>query len=129
MEKDDPDLYATALRECQEEIGIEPSRVELLGRLSEVYIPLSNFNITPFVGTVTDISSFSLSRNEVAEVYLAPLPLLFDDTKKTSCTFYRHDYPIVASGYQLEDHFVWGATAMILSELEMLLRENMFQGE
>lgn len=115
---------STALRECQEEIGVPPEEVTIMGRLSDVYIPLSNFNITPFVGTTPKIPNFVLSKNEVEEVVLVPLSELFDDRNKTSLSFFRHDYEIVAPGYRVREHFIWGATAMMIAELEYLLKED-----
>ena len=123
-EREDINSRSTALRECQEEIGVPPEEVTIMGRLSDVYIPLSNFNITPFVGTTPKIPNFVLSKNEVEEVVLVPLSELFDDRNKTSLSFFRHDYEIVAPGYRVREHFIWGATAMMIAELDYLLKED-----
>ena len=65
MEKEDADALQTALRECHEEIGVPEEKVSILGVLSDIYIPLSNFNITPIVGTTLQLPDFILSQDEV----------------------------------------------------------------
>ena len=72
MEKEDADALQTALRECHEEIGVPEEKVSILGVLSDIYIPLSNFNITPIVGTTLQLPDFILSQDEVdrREFYL-----------------------------------------------------------
>ena len=95
MEKEDADALQTALRECHEEIGVPEEKVSILGVLSDIYIPLSNFNITPIVG-------------------------------KTTHSFVRHDHKIIAPGYKIGENFIWGATAMIIAELEQLMKTNTF---
>lgn len=126
MEKEDSDALQTALRECHEEIGVPEERVSILGVLSDIYIPLSNFNITPIVGTTLKLPDFTLSANEVEKVILVKLSDLFDDGNKTTHSFTRHDHEIVAPGYNIGDHFIWGATAMIIAELEQLMKTNTF---
>lgn len=125
METSDKDSRETALRECNEEIGVSPDKVTILGRLSDVYIPLSNFNITPFVGTIPEIPNFVLSKNEVEKVIIIPLNDLLDNRNKTSQTLYRLDQKIVAPGYKIEDNFIWGATAMMIAELEALIKNEL----
>ena len=63
MEKEDADALQTALRECHEEIGVPEEKVSILGVLSDIYIPLSNFNITPIVGTTLQLPDFILSQH------------------------------------------------------------------
>lgn len=69
-EKEDTNALQTALRECHEEIGVPEEKVSILGVLSDIYIPLSNFNITPIVGTTLKLPDFTLSRDEVECVLL-----------------------------------------------------------
>lgn len=124
VEPEDVNARSAALRECHEEIGVKPEDITIIGSLSDVYIPLSNFNITPFIGTIPKMPNFVLSKDEVEEVILIPLNDLFDDKNKTSHLLYRHDQQIVAPGYKIEDHFIWGATAMMIAELETLLKNE-----
>lgn len=126
MEKEDENALQTALRECHEEIGVPEEKVSILGVLSDIYIPLSNFNITPIVGTTLQLPEFTLSENEVDKVILVKLKDLFDDHHKSVCTFIRHGHDITAPGYAIGEDFIWGATAMILAELEQLMKTNTF---
>lgn len=126
MEKSDVNALQTALRECHEEIGVPEERVSILGVLSDIYIPLSNFNITPIVGTTLYMPEFTLSQNEVEQIIMVKLHDLFDDKNKTTTSFYRHEHEIVAPGYKIGENFIWGATAMIIAELEQLMKINTF---
>lgn len=126
MEKEDANALQTALRECHEEIGVPEEKVSILGVLSDIYIPLSNFNITPIVGTTLKLPEFTLSQQEVEKVILVKLSDLFDDRNKTTHSFTRHEHEIVAPGYKIGAHFIWGATAMIIAELEQLMKTNTF---
>lgn len=125
MEPSDANTLQTALRECYEEVGVLPQSISILGVLSDIYIPLSNFNITPIVGTALKMPEFTLSENEVEKVILVKLSALFDENSKKTEVFYRHEHKIVAPGYQIGEEFIWGATAMIISELEQLMKNNM----
>lgn len=126
MEKEDQNALQTALRECHEEIGVPEEQVSILGVLSDIYIPLSNFNITPIVGTTLKLPEFILSVNEVEKVILVKLSDLFNDQNKTTHSFFRHEHEIVAPGYKIRENFIWGATAMIIAELELLMKTNTF---
>lgn len=124
MEQTDANTLQTALRECYEEVGVYPDSISILGVLSDIYIPLSNFNITPIVGTALKMPEFKLSENEVEKVILVKLSDLFDEKNKTIQSFYRYEHEIIAPGYQIGENFIWGATAMIISELEQLMKTN-----
>lgn len=117
-EPEDKNELETALRECREEVGVLPEDIFVLGRLSDIYIPLSNFQITPIVGAVLKKPDFCLCEDEVEKVLLVKLSELFKPENKTKSSFYRHNHEIIAPGYQIGEHFIWGATAMIISELE-----------
>lgn len=122
MEQEDNNALETALRECREEIGVPEEKVSILGVLSDIYIPLSNYNITPIVGTTLKLPEFTLSTNEVEKVILVKLSDLFEDRNKNTRSFTRHDHEIVAPGYKIGENFIWGATAMIIAELEQLMK-------
>lgn len=126
MEKEDSNALQTALRECREEIGVPEEKVSILGVLSDIYIPLSNYNITPIVGTTLKLPDFTLSTAEVEKVIMVKLSELFDDNNKTTHSFIRLEHEIVAPGYKIGEHFIWGATAMIIAELEQLMKTNTF---
>lgn len=126
MEKEDSNALQTALRECHEEIGVPEEKVSILGVLSDIYIPLSNFNITPIVGTTLQFPEFTISADEVEKIIVVKLSDLFNDTNKTTHSFTRHEHEIVAPGYKIGENFIWGATAMIIAELEQLMKTNTF---
>ncbi len=118
----DRDTGETALREAREEVGITPEDVELIGELSSLYIPHSNFQVFPHVGFIAYHPVFIPSEDEVAALIEVPLVALLDDANK-------HDEPYTFTWgtadvphYRFGEHIIWGATAMILSELEGRLR-------
>lgn len=119
---DDPSLAATALRETCEELGVNPASVRILGALAQIYITPTNFCVTPSVGYAASQPDFSPNPDEVAEVFTAPLAALLDDNVKQETD---RDIPggrIRVPYFALNAHVVWGATAIMLSELEHRLR-------
>ncbi len=121
----DADLKATALREAQEEVGIISSEVEILGALTPLYIPVSNFNVYPFVAYAKQRPVYNLSHNEVSYTIEVPLGSLLHPDRKTRADVESPVMPGVirqVNAYRLEDGtIIWGATAMIISELEATL--------
>ena len=121
-EPTDTDLKATALREAHEEIGIPSTDVDVLGAL---YIPVSNYNVYPFVGYTKQRPEYSLSRNEVSYTIEVPLNILLQPERKTITDVRSPVIPDVirnVNAYKLEDDtIIWGATAMMISELEVIL--------
>jgi 8-oxo-dGTP pyrophosphatase MutT (NUDIX family) len=124
-ENSDPDLIYTAKRECEEEIGIPNHHIEILGTLSDVYIPPSNFLVTPVVGHLTTTPSFRASEREVSEIIRLPLNLLFHPSVKSTHTVnpsYNPSASFETPVYALaDDLIVWGATAMMIAELEVII--------
>ncbi|MBS1687178.1 MAG: CoA pyrophosphatase [Bacteroidetes bacterium] len=127
QEQYDADLRATALREAQEEVGILSAEVDILGGLTPLYIPVSNFNVYPYVGYAKERPQYNLSKQEVAYVMEVPLSTLLHESRKTVTDVVSPAVPGVirqVKAYELEDGtIIWGATAMIISELEVLLQE------
>ena len=114
-------LRETALREACEELGAGCAEVDVLGQLSPIYIPPSNFLVTPTVGCVTERPDFRCDPREVAELIEVPLSTLSDrDVVKREAWSLR-GVTVEVPFFQIGPHKVWGATAMILSELCMLL--------
>ncbi len=123
VEEADIDLKQTALRETFEEIGIHQDKIEVVKEFSSVYIPPSNFMVAPFLGITTAELEFILQEEEVAGIIEVPLDLLLDDrivlTKKITTSYAPMiDVPV----FQFGEHAVWGATAMMLSELKEALK-------
>lgn len=110
----------TAIREALEEIGAK--QVEVLGALTPLYILPSDFEVHPIVGYVPYRPIWTPQPTEVAEVVEAPLELLFDEQIKGSEIAQRGELTLNIRYYLINGNKVWGATAIILSELEHRLR-------
>jgi len=113
----DSDLAHTALREAWEELAVPPASVELWTALTPVWIPVSNFQVTPFVGWSSTRPPFDPATREVAELIETPLAVLLrhDAIRQTEREIrgLRMTVPYFAVG----DHVVWGATSLVLAEL------------
>ena len=125
-ELDDVTLEFTALRETEEEVGVQMNKVEIIRQCSEIYIPPSNFLVTPYLGFSTENLEFTPNPDEVKRVLELPIHQLLNDeiivqTKMT--TSYAEDIDVPA--FQVEKYVVWGATAMMLSELKELFKNTM----
>jgi 8-oxo-dGTP pyrophosphatase MutT (NUDIX family) len=116
-------LQETALREACEEIGAACTAVEVLGQLSTLYIPPSNFLVTPTVGYVDQRPDFHCDPREVAELIEVPLSTLFDPQVVKREPWTLRGTTVEVPFYQIGPHKVWGATAMILSEFTLMLAE------
>lgn len=117
-EEADGNLETVALREAEEEIGVAPARVQMLGRLTELYIPVSNFLVHPFVGLLDGPPDFLPQEGEVAHI-LTPSLSIFEDpaARKVRDLTIGSGLTIKDVPYfEVENRVVWGATAMILSE-------------
>lgn len=122
-ESEDLNLSETAIRETVEELGVEEENLEVLIQLSELYIPPSDFLVYPFVGIHHGVPDFFRQEEEVAEII--PLDLeafLAADPVKFEKQF--GEYLVDIPGYELgENTYIWGATAMILSEFGQLIEK------
>lgn len=117
-EEEDPDLVATALREAREEAGILPETVTVCGELSSLFVPPSNFIISPVIAYCPIKPVFTPDPAEVAEIFTLPLSHFTDPSNLVERDFHpRSGNRIRVPGYQAGEFFIWGATAMILSEL------------
>jgi 8-oxo-dGTP pyrophosphatase MutT (NUDIX family) len=123
VEITDINLQETALRETHEEIGIAPNTVKVIRAFSEIYIPPSNFLVYPFLGISENELQFKLQIDEVAGIIEMPLSALLDDSiivSKIIDASYAKAMEVPA--FQIDEHIVWGATAMMLSELKDVLK-------
>lgn len=117
-EPDDGDLVQTALREAYEEIGTPPDEIRVLGALSTLYIPPSNYLVYPAIGYVAARPAFRIDPFEVAELIEVPLAdLLEPDNLRQEQRPLRDQRPAHVPYFAVQEHIIWGATAMILGEL------------
>jgi 8-oxo-dGTP pyrophosphatase MutT (NUDIX family) len=112
----------TALREAWEELAIEPGQVQILGRLSPLYVAPSNFCIQPIAGYAPQRPAFRPAPHEVAEVIEEPLWHLLDAGTCASDIWQLRGQAVRVPFYRIGTHKVWGATAMVLCELVALLQ-------
>ncbi len=113
-----------ALREAQEEIGIDPESVRLVGQMSSLWVVVSNHVVRPFVGIADARPVFRLAEREVAELVEAPLSHLRDHTRVHWQTVVRDGMLIDYPSFDLGGHQVWGATAMMLGEFACLFDDG-----
>ena len=124
QEPSDISAEHTALRETQEEIGVLQQDIIVLKKLTQIYIPPSNFFVEPFMGVCKTTPQFILQETEVEALIEVKISDFLDDniycTRRLS-TSYATDIEVPA--YILNTHVVWGATAMMLSEVRELLKQ------
>jgi 8-oxo-dGTP pyrophosphatase MutT (NUDIX family) len=117
----DASLEATALREAAEEIGLDPGAVQVVGRLDPVWIPISNFELTPVVAVANVRPNLIPREEEVAELVEFPVRLVIENA--VSLEEIEVPGAVLQTGvYRWADHRVWGATARTLSMLGAVLR-------
>jgi 8-oxo-dGTP pyrophosphatase MutT (NUDIX family) len=122
-EDHDGELIHTALRETHEEIGIDPRKVHIIGHLTDLYIPPSNYIVTPFVGFTDHEPSFKADTEEVQEIIIVKVKdLLEEPSLKIKDFVVSNGMKVNAPCYDLDGHLIWGATAMILSEFKEILK-------
>ncbi|EKB47575.1 NUDIX hydrolase [Cecembia lonarensis] len=127
MEESDKDLSETALRETEEEIGVDAQKVELIGKLSDLYIPPSNFMVSPYIGFTLEKPEFSPDPEEVVRIINCPVNTLLDKSvRKTGTVQGSGGYRLKAPYYDIESEMVWGATAMMLGEFTYLWEQMDF---
>ena len=122
-EESDADYRATALREAREELGITLDNYEMLGSLSTLYIPPSNFHIYPAVAYTPVRPDFVPDPGEVAELIEVPLSTLLDPQTRSVEEWTMPQYnnsKVMMPHYHIDGHKVWGATAMVLAEFAAL---------
>ncbi|MDL2142064.1 MULTISPECIES: CoA pyrophosphatase [Flavobacterium] len=122
-ETTDANYEETALRETQEEVGVAPEKIELIKHFTPMYIPPSNFLVHPFLGISKEELLFYPDIREVASIIELPLSVFLNDEiviEVTLSTSYANNALVPA--FNIQNHIVWGATAMILSELRDVLK-------
>jgi 8-oxo-dGTP pyrophosphatase MutT (NUDIX family) len=124
LEPEDFSLQDTALREAEEEVGIPRQDVRVLGKLTELYIPVSNFLVHPFVGYLASEPSFTLQEEEVSAVLTVPIAHFQneDAIKNIDIRIGKHLVLKNVPYFDLYGKVLWGATAMMLNELMHIVR-------
>ena len=112
QEPSDSSLLQTALRECEEEIGLEAKDIEILGELDDILTFVTNYVISPFVAFIPHPHSLKTNGREVKGAFSVPLSFLMDEAN-----FKQDSY-----AYEYEGHIIWGATARILRQFIDLLK-------
>ena len=122
QEPSDTDLTQTALRETNEEIGISPNHIRVIGKLSELYIPPSNFLVYPTVGVLKEEASFKKDDAEVEEIVPIPLSFFLNEKSrgKTNIKIMGNS-TVDVPAYVYDRYTIWGATAIMMSEFVYLL--------
>ena len=124
----DRDVTETALRETHEELGIAPEAVQVLGTLTDLYIRPSNYDVYPTVGRLNATPVFRPDPSEVAQLLEVPLAALFDPAHRRREAWQLADRPAQVPFFAIQDQAIWGATAMILSELLAVVRRCLPDG-
>ena len=121
QDEPDEDLRATALRETDEEIGLRPDDVELIGALPPVGTFVTSYKVNPFVGLIPERPQLTANPSEVAAVLSFQLDELREGYAMRRLV--RRGVPIRTPTYVVGEHLIWGATARILGELLQRLEE------
>lgn len=123
LEDGDETIQHAALRETEEEVGVSRETISVLKKLTEIYIPPSNFFVQPFLGITTELPKFIPQEEEVEALIEVSLRDFMNDeniTIQTLSTSYSKSIEVPA--FKLNGHIVWGATAMMLNEVRELLK-------
>jgi 8-oxo-dGTP pyrophosphatase MutT (NUDIX family) len=125
-ESGDKDVIQTALREANEETGIDPEEVSIIGSLTTLFIPVSNMIVTPVTAWMDKKPVFNWLSDEVVFLIDADLKRLLDPSIVKTKPFYIRGEMLDIKYFDYEDHTIWGATAMILHELLIIIRRGGF---
>lgn len=122
-EANDTSLAHTALRETQEEIGIPSSTIDIIGKLTEVYIPPSKFIVHPYIGVAYKQPEFIPDKNEVDKLIEVTLnQLLSEKNNTTQKIILSNGLAVNTPCIKVQNEIVWGATAMMISELKEIMK-------
>ena len=122
--EEDETVEAAALREAREEIGLETADLRIIGRLSPLYIPISNYALHPVAAVSDRRPALVRAAAEVAHILEIPLDELRDPERVRQGLRWRGDHAITVPYFELHGERVWGATAMVLGDLLHLIRNT-----
>ena len=115
-------LEETALREAFEEVGIIPNNVEIIGKLTPLPVPVSNYLIYPFVGIINKEPEWKINKDEVAELIILKLDDLIEADNGYSENWDLRGNKVKVPVFKLSDKTIWGATATVLCEMLDLIK-------
>lgn len=121
-EDDDPDIEYTALRETYEEVGVPIIDMKVLKALTKLYIPPSNFTVSPYIAITKQTPQFIKQDDEVEALIEVSLSHFLDNNRSDVNVMTSMNKELEVPAFTLNGHIVWGATAMMLSELKDLLK-------
>ena len=122
-EIEDTSLKDTAVRETWEEIGVSPENILVLREVTPIYIPPSNFQVHPFIAISNIPLNFTLQESEVDDTIEVSLSdLLNDNSEITTDILDSNGLKYSVPAFKLNGHIVWGATAMVLIEIKIMLK-------
>jgi 8-oxo-dGTP pyrophosphatase MutT (NUDIX family) len=120
----DKDIYFTALREANEEIGVIIDDVDVIGQISNVFIPVSNFYVSPVLGFINHYPEFNIDNHEVEGLIELKLTDLISTKELTESKIKLANNTLLkVPSFIIDNKIVWGATALMLNELRHLLFE------
>ena len=125
FETSDKELFQTALRESFEEIGTDKNTIGILGALTPLYIQVSNFKINPFIGWSDALPQFMIDKREVDELFVIPVEKFLHHSSNHLRMVNTSHGMIEVQGYEIDRLFIWGATAMIISEFNEIYKSIM----
>ena len=115
-EQTDSSVVETALRESEEEIGLDPAMVEIAGALN-IYITVTGYAVTPIVGFVAPMDNLTADKGEVAEIFDVPLDFLMNENNHQKHSGFLNGVERFWYAMPYEDYYIWGATAGMLKDL------------
>jgi 8-oxo-dGTP pyrophosphatase MutT (NUDIX family) len=125
VEKEDASSEMAALREAREEVGIDTTAIEVLGKLSDFYLEISRFSIQPFLAWTDEKPEFIVNYDEVDELILFPLSDFVESELVLETELQTMSGILPVKYFPFNGQIIWGATAMILAELiEILKKQN-----
>ncbi len=128
LEPSDSNTLEAAIRETFEEVGLERGMLEILGKLTPLYLSVTNYLIYPYIAWCSMPPEFKLNHNEAEKLMLIPLETLSIKNIRFR-TLETHTGALTVPGFEASGEFVWGATAMILSEFMWLVDNDQLFGK
>lgn len=124
LDAGDADLVSCALRETEEEIGVSPQDIRILGELDDFYTVATGFLVVPFVGTIPYPYNFRTSPREINRLLGVPLEVFFDPSRCSEYMWTSNGKQFPVTAYQWSGYTIWGATARILKHFAEVLTEG-----